>query len=195
MYSVIQSVIYLPISIFLARKHCEIVVSSKNILDSFFFLHEVTIIMKWARTRLQSEWSLYVHKHIFENIFFPGLLPETYSDPDFPGMDVGRVEFEGGQKPSDFGNRFNQDSSKSGSKNTGNDMRRLGQNIPNLEPDARAGSCQPYVGSVCSKYVGQEYVFITEGLTLQYIEQKLNAALTVITASPGNSWTFLYTFC
>jgi len=151
--------------------------------------------MKWARTRLQSEWSLYVHKHIFENIFFPGLLPETYSDPDFPGMDVGRVEFEGGQKPSDFGNRFNQDSSKSGSKNTGNDMRRLGQNIPNLEPDARAGSCQPYVGSVCSKYVGQEYVFITEGLTLQYIEQKLNAALTVITASPGNFWTFLYTFC
>jgi hypothetical protein len=118
---------------------------------------------------------------------FLGLLPETYSDPDFPGMDVGRVEFEGGQKPSDFGNRFNQDKSKSSNNNNGNDMRRLGQNIPNLEPDARAGTCQPYVGSVCSKYVGQEYVFITEGLTLQYIEQKLNAALTVITASPDLS--------
>ena len=116
------------------------------------------------------------------NTYFSGLLPETYSDPDFPGMDVGRVEFEGGQKPSDFGNRFNQEKTKS---NSGNDMRRLGQNIPNLEPDARSGTCQPYVGSVCSKYVGQEYVFITEGLTLQYIEQKLNAALTVITASPG----------
>lgn len=32
--------------------------------------------------------------------------------------------------------------------------------------------------------MGQEYVFITQGLTQEYIEQKLNAALTVITASP-----------
>ena len=44
-----------------------------------------------------------------------------------------------------------------------------------------SGSCQPYVGSVCAKYVGREYVFVTEGLTQQYIEQKLTAALTVIT--------------
>ena len=38
-----------------------------------------------------------------------------------------------------------------------------------------------------TKSLLNEYVFITEGLTLQYIEQKLNAALTVITASPDLS--------
>lgn len=120
-----------------------------------------------------------------EETDYDGLLPETYSEPDFPGMDVGRVEFEGGQKPSDFGNRFNQKPSKNSRKNDFN----LGGNIPNLEPNERAGTCQPYVGKVCSKYVGQEYVFITQGLTQEYIEQKLNAALQVITNSPDLSET------
>jgi hypothetical protein len=114
-----------------------------------------------------------------------GLLPETYSDPDFPGG-MGRVEWEGGQQPTNFGNdnRFNQNQQQQSKKQPKNDIRRLGQNIPSLEPNERAGTCQPYVGSVCAKYVGQEYVFVTEGLTQQYIEQKLTAALTVITASP-----------
>ena len=101
-----------------------------------------------------------------------GLLPETYSDPDFPGFG-GTVEFEGDQKPTDFG--------------TGKFSNNGGQNnlqIPNLTPNERSGSCQPYVGSVCSKYVGQEYVFISQGVTQDHIEQKLNAALSVITKSP-----------
>ena len=101
-----------------------------------------------------------------------GLLPETYSDPDFPGFG-GQVEFEGDQKPSDFGNR------KFPSNNGQNTLQ-----IPNLTPNERSGSCQPYVGSVCSKYVGQEYVFISQGVTQEHIERKLNAALSVITKSP-----------
>ncbi len=113
-----------------------------------------------------------------------GLLPETYSDPDFPGLDVGQVEFEGGQKPSDFGNRFSNHNNNLQQHQNSKTNRRLGDNIPNLEPNDRHGTCQPYTGSVCSKYVGLEYVYITEGLTLDYIERKLNAALTVITASP-----------
>ena len=50
-----------------------------------------------------------------------------------------------------------------------------------------SGTCQPYVGSVCAKYIGQEYVFITDGLNQEYIEQKLTAAMTVITVSPDLS--------
>ena len=130
-----------------------------------------------------------------------GLLPETYSDPAFPGMDS--IEFEGGQRPSNMGNdnrNNNNDwfggggggSRRGGNKNknsksSSNNLRGLGDSIPNLKPNARAGTCQPYVGSVCAKYVGQEYVFITEGLTQQHIEQKLTAALRVITASPDLS--------
>ena len=124
-----------------------------------------------------------------------GLLPETYSDPAFPGMD--NIEFEGGQRPNNFGNNNNKNwfggnnrndnSKKKHSQAPGNDLRSLGGSIPNLEPNARSGTCQPYVGSVCAKYVGQEYVFITEGLTQDYIEKKLTAALTVITASPDLS--------
>ena len=140
------------------------------------------------------------NKNLFENHQFEhdesGLLPETYSDPDFPGMG-GMVEFEGGQKPTNFGsgNRFNQGDgsisnkkpSKSSPPQNNNDLRRLGENIPSLEPNERSGVCEPYVGSVCAKYVGQEYVFVSEGLSQQYIEQKLTAALTVITASPDLS--------
>lgn len=46
------------------------------------------------------------NNNFFENDDL-GLLPESYSEPD---MQFGNVEFEGGQKPSDFGNRFNQPS-------------------------------------------------------------------------------------
>ena len=54
---------------------------------------------------------------------FSGLLPETYSDPDFPG--VSNVEFEGGQQPH-FSNNANDRV----------DMKHL----PNLKPNERAGN-------------------------------------------------------
>ena len=118
-----------------------------------------------------------------------GLLPETYPEAEFPGMGTGGrldLEFEGGQQPTNFGtNRFDQKTNRGGSSsNNRNDLKNLGGNIPNLKPNERSGSCQPYEGQVCAKFVGQEYVFVTEGLTQQYIEQKLTSAFTVITASP-----------
>ncbi len=106
-----------------------------------------------------------------------GLLPKSYSEPDFTGS----VEFEGGQMPSSErgGNKQRGAPSPGGSK--------LGKNIPNLRPDERRGSCQPYVGSVCAKFVGQEYIFVSEGLSQEYVEQKLSAAFSVISASPDLS--------
>ncbi len=97
-------------------------------------------------------------------------LPESYSEPDFSG----NVEFEGGQKPPERKNPSNSNSD-------------LSQGIPNLKPDARAGQCQPYLGKVCGKYVGNDYVFVSEGLSQEYIEQKLSAAFAVISASPDLS--------
>ncbi len=115
-----------------------------------------------------------------------GLLPETYSDPAFPGMN--NIEFEGGQQPTNFGGNNWMDKHRAkGSQASNNNLGGLGGSMPNLKPNARAGNCQPYVGTVCAKYVGHDYVFISEGLTQQHIEQKLTAALTVITASPDMS--------
>jgi len=45
--------------------------------------------------------------------------------------------------------------------------------------------CQPYVGSLCSKYIGQEYVFVPQGLSQEYIEEKVNETFTAI--SPSDS--------
>ena len=40
-----------------------------------------------------------------------------------------------------------------------------------------AGVCEPYVGTACSKYIGQDYVFVSQGLTQSYIEQKLQVSI------------------
>ena len=103
-----------------------------------------------------------------------GLLPETYSEPEMFGGNGGRrVEFEGGQKPHNMGD------DDSNSNNGG-----IGFGVPKLRPNERRGHCEPYVGTACSKYVGDEYVFVTEGITQDYIERKLSSAFSVISSSP-----------
>ncbi len=47
------------------------------------------------------------------------------------------------------------------------------------------GACEPYLGSVCSKYIGHDYVYITEGFSQSYIEQKLQSAFSMISSYPG----------
>ncbi|XP_059082576.1 tyrosine-protein kinase transmembrane receptor Ror-like [Tigriopus californicus] len=113
-----------------------------------------------------------------------GLLPETYKDPDL--FSSGKVEFEGGQQPPNLnggtrskGNRFDG--------NRGSSANAVGSSIPILKPNERAGNCQPYVGTVCAKYIQQEYVFVSAGLSQTYVEQKLQAAFSVITMSPDLS--------
>ena len=120
-----------------------------------------------------------------------GLLPETYSSPNFPGMS--NVEFEGGLQPS-FEN-INNNRNKNRFENSRGEHRnqagtRKGYNsdsLPDLKPNAHRGSCQPYLGTACSKYVGQEYVFVSEGLNQNHIERKLASAFSAIKASPDLS--------
>ena len=109
-----------------------------------------------------------------------GLLPETYSEPDLTGG--GRVEFEGGQVPSDTSSGNARQSSRDSGPGFG-----LTDGIPKLSPAGQRGACEPYVGSACSEYVGQDYVFVAEGLSQVYIEQKLSAAFSVISSSPDLS--------
>ena len=59
-----------------------------------------------------------------------GLLPETYSDPDFRG--ASNVEFEGDRKPSFDGT----------ATGTGNDKLDM-KHLPNLKPDERSGTVFP----------------------------------------------------
>lgn len=102
-------------------------------------------------------------------------MPETYSDPDFPGG--GEVEFEGGQKPH---------LSQPGNTNQGRlDLKHL----PNLKPNERAGVCEPYVGTACAKHIGKDFIYVTDGLSQAYIEQKLLSAFAVITQSPDLTQT------
>ena len=59
-----------------------------------------------------------------------------------------------------------------------------GGGIPSLKPNERSGSCQRYMGTVCSEYIGNAYIFVSQGLTQTYIEAKLKSAFKVITNSP-----------
>ncbi len=62
-----------------------------------------------------------------------------------------------------------------------------GLDLPSLKPDERGvGSCQRYTGSICAAYVssGDAGVFVSRGLTQEYIEKRLQASLQVITTSP-----------
>ena len=99
-----------------------------------------------------------------------GLLPETYESPAFGEM--GNLEFEGGKAPS-----FSDNQPK---------RTRFGGagNMPELKPNSRRGHCQYYEGNACSKYIGLNYVYVSEGLTQQYIEHKLQSTFSVITNSP-----------
>ena len=60
----------------------------------------------------------------------------------------------------------------------------LNGDLPSLKPNERAGRCQPYTGSVCREHLGTNYIFVSQGLTQDYIEQKLQASLQVISNSP-----------
>ena len=57
--------------------------------------------------------------------------------------------------------------------------------LPSLKPNEKSGSCQRYSGSICSGYISPgDLVFISDGLTQDYIERKLQASLQIITNSP-----------
>jgi receptor tyrosine kinase-like orphan receptor 1 len=109
---------------------------------------------------------------------FPPLQPGA-----FPGMSgqPTNVEFEG--RSPDLGEggggRAKGDSHLSDTM-----LKRLEQGNPSLVPNEASGFCQPYYGSVCAKYIGANFIYISEGLSQDHIEKKLAGVLPVIKASP-----------
>ncbi|CAB4068987.1 ROR1 [Lepeophtheirus salmonis] len=106
------------------------------------------------------EW---ISKSPFQHDDEDGIIPQT-----FPlDMDVGSIEFQG-RSPEDF-------NIPSGHLTSG---------LPSLKPSDHSGTCQRYTGTVCSKYVGSQPVFVSQGLRQDYIEKQLQRSLTVISNSP-----------
>ena len=56
-----------------------------------------------------------------------------------------------------------------------------------MKPNERAGRCQRYSGSVCQEHLGNKYIYVSQGLTLDYIERQLQKSLMVIKNSPDLS--------
>ena len=110
-------------------------------------------------------------------------LPGTFDDP-FEAMDSltngidglpAHIEFQG-RNP---GVLPGQGHSQSFVANPGHG------DLPSLKPDEKRGKCQRYVGTACSKVVGDSYVFVS--MDQHYVEQKLAATFSVITTSPDMS--------
>ncbi len=59
--------------------------------------------------------------------------------------------------------------------------------LPSLKPTEHSGTCQRYTGTICHGYVGADLIFVSDGLTQDYIEQKLQDSLRVISNSPDLS--------
>jgi len=122
-----------------------------------------------------------------------GTLPGSFPPPEthFPGGINGlptNIEFEG--RAPDFHTGLNSVSGQRGAQ--GNQLsdsllKNLEKGNPNLKPNENSGFCQKYAGNVCAKYIGDNFIFVSEGLTQEHIEQKLQGVFTVITASPDLS--------
>ena len=95
-----------------------------------------------------------------------GFLPESYSDPDFPSGGPSQIEFE----------------ENSDAKNVDANDRKGSSGLRGQAGDER-GVCEPYVGTVCSNFVGHDYVFVASGMSQSFIEQKLQSAFSVISSS------------
>lgn len=112
-----------------------------------------------------------------------GLIPESFPLDLDGSLGSGaisglpsHIEFQG-RAPDDF---QNNQASKIVAASTNN----INGNVPSLKPNERAGQCQRYTGSVCRQHLGANFIFVSQGLTLDYIEQKLQASLQVISNSP-----------
>jgi len=116
-----------------------------------------------------------------------GTLPKNFPPAavDFTGgMNGGsNIEFEGRQPD------FNQGGGGGGpgTQLSETELKRLQEGNPSLVPDENGGTCEPYVGTVCKQYIGQNFIYISEKLEQKYIEQKLQGVFKVITASPDLS--------
>jgi len=113
-------------------------------------------------------------------------LPGTFQDP-FDALDSlnngidglpAHIEFEG-RNPGVLSGGNSQ------SFVGGQSISQGGVELPSLKPNEKSGKCQKYVGTACAKVVGDSYVFVSTDQ--HYVEQKLAATFSVITASPEMS--------
>lgn len=54
-------------------------------------------------------------------------------------------------------------------------------------PEVDSGLCQPYHGVVCSQYIKNMSIYLEPGVSQDMIEQKIQAAFTVVATSPDVS--------
>jgi len=114
-----------------------------------------------------------------------GTLPKNFPpvEPNFPGGPT-NIEFEGRspEMEEEAMKAMNSDS-RTNNKLSENMIKNLEKNNPSLVPDEQNGYCQQYHGNVCSKYIGSNYIYISKGLTHDYIEKKLQGVFSAIVAS------------
>ena len=124
-----------------------------------------------------------------------GTLPGSFPppEPSFPGGMNGlptNIQFEG--RSPDLGGQGQRvapggGGGGDGAQFSGSMFKDLAQGNPSLKPNENAGFCQKYTGSVCAKHIGDNSIFISEGLTQGHIEQKLQGVFQVIKKSPDLS--------
>ena len=112
-----------------------------------------------------------------------GTLPKSFPpvEPNFPDGPT-NIEFEG------ISPEMEQEAMKGMKKTKSNQLtdtmiKKLEKNNPSLVPNEQSGYCQQYHGTVCSQYIGSNYIYISEGLSHEYIERKLQGVFTAIAAS------------
>ena len=108
-----------------------------------------------------------------------GTLPRNFppAEPNFPSGPTD-IEFEGGRSP-----HMEEEEAGGSDQLTDTMIKSLEKNNPSLVPNENSGYCQQYTGKVCAKYIKNNYIYISEGLSHDHIEKKLQGVFTVITAS------------
>ena len=129
----------------------------------------ISLVQRWGGKRLNSFEDVeddYLDNENDDDSF--GLIPHP-SPLDFDstgfhgdlGGQLSQIEFQG-RSPADFSSH-SASRSITASASSGN---RINADLPSLTPNEHAGgSCQPYTGNVCKKFIGSDYVFVTQGLT------------------------------
>ena len=113
-----------------------------------------------------------------------GTLPKSFPpvEPNFPDGPT-NIEFEGISPEMEQEAMKGMKKTKSTNQLTDTMIKKLEKNNPSLVPNEQSGYCQQYHGTVCSEYIGSNYIYISEGLSHEYIERKLQGVFTAIAAS------------
>ena len=144
-------------------------------LDTAFYTCEATN----GVTKVSSDAIVRVNLGTF------GTLPKSFPpvEPNFPGGPT-NIEFEGRSPEMEEEAMIAMNKEKAAKNQLTDTMiKKLEKNNPSLVPNEASGYCQQYHGSVCKEYIGSNYIYISQGLSHDYIETKLQGVFSAITAS------------